>query len=239
MNKESKTYSAGKWLYITLAAAALVIVTVAVILAVSGGGNETLEDISGGTRSSVYDSASASLPDTSVDVTPSASQIVPQEQAGGDQEPQQEQEQGQPTVKEINFILPVKSGVCTKEFTEVGVVFNKTLGIYTGHMGMDITADEGAEVLAVFAGRVSSIETSYLTGTTVVIDHGNGLKTVYNSIEVNENLSVGDELDQGDVIGVVSTNNRQEYKDGAHLHFEVEENGTRVSPAKYFAGYDK
>ncbi len=148
-------------------------------------------------------------------------------------------EPDKPVVEVISFIAPVKGGTCTKEFTDNTVVYSSTLGVYTGHSGMDFSAAEGADVVAVYKGTVKEITTSYLQGTTVKIDHGNGLFTVYNSIEPIETLKVGDSLKQGDVIGKISTNNKQEYKDGAHLHFEVIENKTVISPLKYLTVEEK
>ncbi|MBQ3166493.1 MAG: M23 family metallopeptidase, partial [Clostridia bacterium] len=75
--------------------------------------------------------------------------------------------------------------------------------------------------------------------TTVTIDHGKGLKTVYNSIEPIEGLASGQKVEKGQVIGKVSTNNKQEYKDGPHLHFEVWENGESISPLKYLTVEEK
>ncbi len=138
-----------------------------------------------------------------------------------------------PVDQKIVFTAPVKNATIGKEYTSSTVVFNKTLGVYTGHMGIDFTADAGTEVLCAYAGKIESITTSYLQGTTVTIDHGNGLKSIYNSIEVKEGLSEGKTVSAGEAIGTVSDNNRQEYKDGAHLHFEVTENGVKVDPNKY------
>ena len=118
-------------------------------------------------------------------------------------------------------------------------MFNKTLGVYTGHLALDIGGAENASVLAAFDGEVESITSGYLEGVTLTLNHGNGLKTVYNSIEVDENVNVGDKLAKGAVIGIISTNNRQEYKDGAHLHFEVWENGVKISPFKYLTVNEK
>ena len=54
------------------------------------------------------------------------------------------------------------------------------------------------------------------------------------SNETKENLiETGTIVKQGDVIGQVSTTNRQESKDGAHLHFEVKEDGQLINPEKY------
>jgi murein DD-endopeptidase MepM/ murein hydrolase activator NlpD len=67
----------------------------------------------------------------------------------------------------------------------------------------------------------------------VTIDHGNGLKTVYNSLADGDSVTEGQVVKAGDVIGQVSVTNRQEYKSGAHLHFEVLENGDSIDPIKY------
>ncbi len=139
----------------------------------------------------------------------------------------------------IVFDLPVASSTIIKSYTSSTVVFNKTLGVYTGHMGIDFAADAGTNVVAVYDGEIESVTTSYLQGTTVTINHGNGLKTVYNSVEAAENLTEGKAVKKGDVIGVVSDNNRQEYKDGAHLHFEVIENGEKIDPETYLLSSEK
>jgi murein DD-endopeptidase MepM/ murein hydrolase activator NlpD len=108
-----------------------------------------------------------------------------------------------------------------------------------GHMGMDFSADAGAEVVCVYDGVVESVTTSYLTGTTVTVDHGNNLKTVYNSIDANEALYEGATVAKGTVLGYVSENNLQEYKDGPHLHFEVLVSGETVNPDEYLIGEEK
>ena len=113
------------------------------------------------------------------------------------------------------------------------MVFNSTLGHYSAHLAVDFYAPEGTEVVAVYDGTIKSVESSLLKGTTVTIDHGNGLYSVYNSLADGDAVVVGQSVKQGDVIGEVSVTNRQEYKSGAHLHFEVTENGTTIDPAKY------
>lgn len=137
-----------------------------------------------------------------------------------------------PTATVIVFDMPV-NGTIIKEYVAAGVVYNQTLGVYTGHKAIDFAAEEGALVSACYDGVIESITSGKLEGTTLTIDHGNGLKTVYNSIEVDENISVGNRISKGDTIGTVSTNNRKEFKDGAHLHFEVLENGVKINPEKY------
>lgn len=139
----------------------------------------------------------------------------------------------------IVFTMPVVGGEIQNAYTADTVVFNPTLGAYTGHMGVDIFAGEDASVVCAYEGSVESIVTDYLNGTVVTINHGKGLKTVYSSIEVDENLKKGQKLQKGDKIGTVSIANKQEYKSGPHLHFEVYENGIRIDPEEYLPSEDK
>lgn len=144
-----------------------------------------------------------------------------------------EKESEKPADAKIIFAMPVATSSVIKNYTSSTVVFNKTLGVYTGHMGIDFAAEAGTDVVAVYDGTIESITSSYLQGTTITINHGNGLKTVYNSLEADETLAEGKTVKKGDKIGTVSDNNRQEYKDGPHLHFEVVENGKKIDPETY------
>ena len=156
-----------------------------------------------------------------------------------DSESDTPKEPTEPTDTKIVFTTPVQSGAIIKDYTSATVVYNKTLGVYTGHMGIDFSAEAGTTVSSAYKGTVESVTSSYLEGTTVTIDHGNGLKTVYNSIEADENLIAGKTVSAGEVIGTVSDNNRQEYKDGPHLHFETVLNGLKVDPKEYLVLSEK
>jgi murein DD-endopeptidase MepM/ murein hydrolase activator NlpD len=138
----------------------------------------------------------------------------------------------EPVVKQVSFIIPVNEVSSINDYSEL-MVWNSTLGHYTAHLAIDFIANEGADVYAVYDGKVSSIETSLLTGTTITIDHGDGLFTIYNSLEDGEHVTIGQEVKQGDVIGQVSATNRQEQAHGAHLHFQAVEDGQIIDPAKY------
>lgn len=138
----------------------------------------------------------------------------------------------------VVFIMPVANATSIGEYSET-MVFNSTLGRYSTHLAIDFFAEEGAEVFAVYDGVVEDVQTTLLKGTTITIDHGNGLKTIYNSLADGEMVSVGQTVKKGDVIGQVSVSNRQESADGAHLHFEVSENGQIIDPAKYLEMQEK
>lgn len=88
----------------------------------------------------------------------------------------------------------------------------------------------GKAVRAAAAGKV--IVATYMAGgygNYVVIDHGNGLTTVYGH-NSSLTVSVGQQVSQGDVIAYAGMTG---YATGPHCHFEVRENGNRVNPLNY------
>ncbi len=174
----------------------------------------------------------AETPDTSVgEQTPTPTPDTPVQTPDNSQNTQ-------PVVEPITFIMPVASASSVADYTDT-MVFNSTLNRYSAHLAIDFFAPEGTNVYAVYGGTVKSVENTLLKGVTVVIDHGDGLETVYNSLADGDSVSVGMKVSKGQVIGQVSTTNRQEYKSGAHLHFEVKENGDLIDPAKYLVFEEK
>ena len=212
-----------KNLYYFMIGASLIIIATVIAVVLATGGNNT----QGGIKESLP--VIESEPDSFVESTPE-SQEPPKESTD---------DGSKPTDTKIVFTLPVSNSTVTKDYTSSTVVYNQTLGVYTGHMGIDFSAEAGTEVVAAYAGRIENVTSSYLQGTTVTIDHGNGLKSIYNSIETIDNLKEGLYVSAGQLIGYVSDNNRQEYKDGPHLHFEVTLNGEKVNPTDYLMMAEK
>ena len=98
------------------------------------------------------------------------------------------------------------------------------------HMGVDIIADYGSPILATAGGTV--IESGYSNGGwgyTVVIDHGNGIRSRYAHCS-SLNVTVGEKVNRGDNIAAVGSTGNSECN---HLHIEVTENGARVNPFNY------
>ena len=143
-----------------------------------------------------------------------------------------------PVVKVISFIMPVKTATAIEDYTET-LAYNATLKRYQAHKAVDFFTEDGAPVYAAYDGVISDVQTTLLTGTTVTIDHGNGLYTVYNSLADGDKVFVGQSVKQGAEIGAASVSNRQESAEGAHLHFQVIENGDVINPAKYLALEEK
>ena len=146
--------------------------------------------------------------------------------------PDEPVEPEEPVIETIKFIIPVENLTGMSDYSETPV-FSSTLSRYSAHKAIDFYAAEGSKVFAVYGGTVESVTNDVLKGYTIVINHGNGLKTTYNSLADGDKVVKGQKVSKGDVIGAVSVTNRQEYKDGAHIHFEVSENGATIDPAKY------
>ncbi|MBQ8375209.1 MAG: M23 family metallopeptidase [Clostridia bacterium] len=134
------------------------------------------------------------------------------------------------------MVLPMQA----TELSGYGFHYNQTLDAYFHHDGVDFLAAAGTEVLAAETGTVESIFTGdVLSGTEIVVDHGNGLKTLYRFVEPVDGIQVGDEVKKGDVIATVAEATGDEYKDGAHLHFEITENGQTVDPTEHLTLEEK
>lgn len=132
---------------------------------------------------------------------------------------------------DTTFTMPVTT---VDAINTYGFYHNTTLDKYYLHTGIDFAGSAGDEVYAALDGTVESITTdSLLMGTTVTLSHDNGLKTTYTFVEAAEELEVGDAVEKGDVIATIAEAMGQEYKDGAHLHFEVFLNDEAVDPETY------
>lgn len=135
------------------------------------------------------------------------------------------------------MIMPVATVAVANDY---GFYHNKTLNHYYEHTGVDFTAEVGTEVLAVESGVVESIyKEDLLLGTEIVVSHENGVKSVYRFVAEKEGLKVGDRVEKGDVIATVAEPTGNEYKDGAHLHFEITVDGKNVDPSTYLTFEEK
>ncbi len=116
--------------------------------------------------------------------------------------------------------------VVTSEF---GYRIDPISGEADGHTGIDIGYPEGTPINAVKSGVVeyTSGETTY--GNHLVIDHGNGVKTLYAHCS-KILVSAGQRVAKGEVIALVGQTGRVT---GPHLHLNVEIDGVLQNPREY------
>ncbi|WP_345295464.1 M23 family metallopeptidase [Luteimonas vadosa] len=121
-----------------------------------------------------------------------------------------------------SFIWPVQ-GRISGRFGNARV-YNGQPG--SGHSGMDIAAPAGTPVKAPAAGVVTFAQDLYLTGGTVLLDHGFGVSS--NFLHLSRiDVRVGDRVEQGQTIAAVGATGRAT---GPHLHWGMNWFDVRVDP---------
>ncbi len=119
---------------------------------------------------------------------------------------------------DLQFITPLSGKI------------NKMIEVNSGHYGVDIAGIKDSPIKAVMRGVVIFSDWSTETGNTIIIQHPNGMISVYKH---NSSLfkEIGDFVESGEVIGVIG--NTGTLTDGPHLHFELWKNGLPLDPLNY------
>lgn len=132
-----------------------------------------------------------------------------------------------------SFQKPVEGNIA-RAYSEDPVYWDST-GTYRPNLGYDIQAGLGKPVFSAMDGKVEEVNKSTQDGVEVIIDHQNGLKTIYSNLDPKVEVSVGEKVKKGAVIGVVgkSTLRAAYEKYGDHLHFAILKGNEFVDPAKY------
>lgn len=101
------------------------------------------------------------------------------------------------------------------------------------HLGVDLAAPRGTNVMAALNGEITFAEREAGYGKLIIIKHANNLETKYAHLSYI-NVSAGDKIKAGSVIGKVGLTGNTS---GPHLHFEVLKNGKHVDPNFYLGGF--
>ena len=123
------------------------------------------------------------------------------------------------------FAYPVRYAGVSSPF---GNRFHPVLKRYILHTGVDLVAKyvplrAAKSGVVTFAGNMSGY------GKIIIIRHDNGYETRYAHLSVIS-TNVGEHVNQGDLIGKTGNSGRTT---GAHLHFEIRQNGVPKNPMKY------
>lgn len=150
----------------------------------------------------------------------------------------------------IKFDNPIKVSLTEKSIAlpyspdnQVEFTFTKD---WRTHKGIDIESKIGSEILAAYGGKVIDVmdDNNYADGLgwTVVIDHGNGYRTVYSNLDAKISVKKGDTVKKDQKIGMVGNSSICEKSVSndpveSHLHYEVLKKGVKsyenVDPTKY------
>ena len=141
-----------------------------------------------------------------------------------------------PTI--ITFATPVADAYIGQDYTDSAIVWQPTLNQYQTHLGIDYVATNGTRVNSAYTGMVEEVGENLLDGKYVVINHGDGLTTVYTCLQ-EIMVSKGAKVSTGEQIGTVGNSGIKEYKTGDHLHFEVRKDGTCINPYTYLTEDNK
>ena len=127
------------------------------------------------------------------------------------------------------FCSPIGAGWESVVTSEFGYRNDPFTGETRGHTGMDLAVPTGTPIRAALPGTVTVSQYNSSYGYYVIIDHGNGLSTLYGH---NSRLlaQVGQTVEAGDIISLSGSTGRST---GPHLHFEVRVNGERTNPRYY------
>lgn len=128
---------------------------------------------------------------------------------------------------EGNFIIPA-IGRISSEFGLIRYIN----GSQSRHAGIDIAAPEGTHIVAPNNGMVEFAGFLQLSGNTIVIDHGGGLKS-YFFHQSKLHTQTGDIVYKEQLIGEVGTTG---YSTGNHLHYQLQIEKSAINPWQAFDG---
>jgi murein DD-endopeptidase MepM/ murein hydrolase activator NlpD len=121
-----------------------------------------------------------------------------------------------------------------------GKLLFPTIGKYTqyfqpGHYAVDIANNQSPEVVAAESGLVEKAQCGWNGGygCHVIIDHGDGFKTLYAHLR-KIHVTVGEQVLRGVALGQMGNTGRVYGKTGIHLHMEVIVNGVKRNPLAFF-----
>ena len=145
------------------------------------------------------------------------------------------EEEKTPVTTKLTFSRPLDGEIVESHSLTVPV-FSETLGEWRVHTGIDISAEEGAEVFCSADGEISRIYHDPMHGMTVEVSHEGEIVTIYANLDemIANGLVVGQKVKKGDKIGYVGDTSLVELGKEPHLHFVIRLRGVAVNPLDYF-----
>ena len=136
--------------------------------------------------------------------------------------------------KPLKTMSPV-SGESISGYSMEALSYNQTTRDWRVHNGIDLAAEDGAEVCAAADGKVYTTYEDDSLGYTVVIRHDGGYVTQYSSLAKELSVKSGEAVHMGQVIGCASGSALVETTLGSHIHFGVTFRDAPMDPAEFLA----
>lgn len=136
---------------------------------------------------------------------------------------------------EENSLMWPSAGTILIDYSMDGSVYFPTLNQYKYNPALIISSETGNQVLASTKGMVESISVDEETGTTLVLNIGNGYKLTYGQLKELA-VAEGDVVEEGALLGYVSEPTKYYSEEGSNLYFKMTQNDQAVDPVLYLAG---
>lgn len=234
--KQEKT---ARIVYIVLAIAITATMVISVVSAVNRRkrGSAPVPEVTETTQAQAAEvtKGGASLPDIRrPEVTEKETQVPEQTETEEITTVTEAPEKNEPAAAERVYTIPV-NGHVVKDYTMDMPVYSVTMNDYRSHNGTDLSAAVGDPVYSFTDGIISKIYYDPMMGQTVEVDHGDGLVSVYQNLQITlpDNIEAGVSVSSGDVIGAVGETALIECAEVPHLHFSIMKNNAYEAPADY------
>lgn len=131
----------------------------------------------------------------------------------------------------FKYIKPIEGAKVLKIFSMDNVIYSKTLDMWKTHEGIDFSATIGTKVISIEKGVIEKVYTDTLYGVSIILNHGNGYKSIYRNLDEKVTAKEGQSVTKGQNIGIIGNTGNCENKDESHLHFELVKGTDIVNPS--------
>lgn len=131
--------------------------------------------------------------------------------------------------KNINVIAPILGGII-KNYSGENPVYSNTFKDWRIHNGTDYEGEKGENITSVSDGTVKEIYNDNMMGYSMKIEDSKGYIYIYNGLDENVMLKVGDKVTKGDIIGQIGVI-PSEISDKSHIHLSIMKDGKFIDPS--------
>lgn len=124
------------------------------------------------------------------------------------------------------------NGQLLLDYSMDGSIYFPTLKVYKYNPAIVLAAEVGTPVKAAATGKITAIQDDAQTGTTVVMDLGNGYNAVYGQLSDLTSIA-GTVVKQGEILGYVAEPTKYYTQEGSNLYFAMTKDGKSVDPFLY------